>query len=63
MYGEQKRQFDGPTIIYCPTKKMTSTIQEQLNSVGIRCDIYHADLTIEKRKETQAGFMADEIDV
>lgn len=56
-------RFDGPTIIYCPTKSMTGEVSAALRTLGIKCDIYHAGLTIDYRKKSQISFINDEIDV
>lgn len=56
-------KFDGSTIIYCPTKSMTGDVAAALKTVGIKCDIYHAGLSINYRKKSQISFINDEIDV
>lgn len=63
MSGENKKKFDGPTIIYCQTKKLTSTISDFLCKMGIKSDVYHADLKMSVRKTTQKKFIYDELDV
>lgn len=59
----QRFKFDGPTIVYCPTKNMTGEVCTALRAIGVKCDIYHAGLTIEYRKKSQISFINDEIDV
>lgn len=63
MNSADKKKFDGSTIIYCPVKKLTSKVCDELRKLGIRCDEYHANLKLEVRKEAQRRFMADEISV
>jgi superfamily II DNA helicase RecQ len=56
-------RFSGSTIIYCQTKKMTTDIVNLLRSIGVKCDQYHAGLTIQERKTTQIDFINDQLDV
>ncbi len=56
-------KFDGPTIIYCQSKKKTGEIVDTLRTIGIRCDCYHAGLSMSTRKMVQKMFLSDEIDV
>lgn len=56
-------KFDGPTIIYCPTKNATGEVAIALKSMNIKCDIYHAGLTLNYRKKSQTNFINDDIDV
>ena len=63
MKTPDKKKFEGSTIIYCPVKKLTSTICDELRKLGIKCAEYHADLKLDVRKEAQRRFMADEIGV
>jgi len=63
-YGEKTiLKFSGATIIYCQTKKMTTDIVNLLRSIGIKCDQYHAGLTLQDRKTTQIEFINDQLDV
>jgi superfamily II DNA helicase RecQ len=59
----QNKKFNGATIIYCQTKKLTGQIKDLLVNFGIKCDCYHADLKMSERKAIQKKFLADEIDV
>ncbi|KAL2761933.1 Werner syndrome ATP-dependent helicase [Daubentonia madagascariensis] len=54
-------EFEGPTIIYCPSRKMTEKVTAELSKLNLSCGIYHAGLTFVKRKETHHRFMRDEI--
>jgi werner syndrome ATP-dependent helicase len=58
-----QNKFDGPTIIYCPTKKLTSEIVQILRGAGIKCDRYHGALDMKERKTIQKSFLADKIEV
>jgi superfamily II helicase len=55
--------FDGPTIIYCITKQACSDVNDACKIVGLKSDIYHAGISYEKRRKTQAEFKNDNIDV
>lgn len=55
--------FNGPTIIYCQSKSMTGEVCAALRTIGIKCDIYHAGLSLDYRKKSQISFINDEIDV
>ncbi|XP_014244781.1 Werner syndrome ATP-dependent helicase-like [Cimex lectularius] len=50
-------------IIYCPTKKKANKISDLLNSGGIKCSLYHADLSLSVRKRVHKSFASDEIQV
>ncbi|XP_017784476.1 PREDICTED: Werner syndrome ATP-dependent helicase-like [Nicrophorus vespilloides] len=54
-------KFKGSTIIYCITKKMTETIAQLLNSNGVQCGMYHAGMSLPKRKETHENFVKDKV--
>ncbi|XP_065222442.1 bifunctional 3'-5' exonuclease/ATP-dependent helicase WRN-like [Planococcus citri] len=56
-------KFPGPTIIYCPTKKATEKVAEDLNSHGIRCAPYHADLSLKTRQSVHEEFVKDQLPV
>ena len=56
-------KFDGSTIIYCQTKSMTDKIVEELRSLGVKCEQYHAGLSLATRKKAQVQFTNDEVDV
>ncbi|XP_074615675.1 bifunctional 3'-5' exonuclease/ATP-dependent helicase WRN-like isoform X2 [Acropora palmata] len=53
--------FDGPTIVYCPTKKATEAVTRELRGLGVNCDYYHAGLGIKERKRVHQLFIRDEI--
>jgi len=44
-------KFDGSTIIYCNTKKVTEEVYQSLDSCNINCDYYHAGRTPKQRNE------------
>eukprot|EP00057_Strongylocentrotus_purpuratus_P011614 XP_011666088.1 PREDICTED: Werner syndrome ATP-dependent helicase [Strongylocentrotus purpuratus] len=54
-------EFDGPTIIYCPTKKATESVGSTLKNLGVKADIYHAGMNPERRKENHHKFVRDEL--
>ena len=60
---DNRLRFSGSTIIYCPTKKKTTEVMEVLQSQSISCDIYHAGLSLDRRKKCYKSFMNDELDV
>lgn len=53
--------FDGPTIVYCPTKKTTETVARELQGLGVRCEYYHAGLAPRERRKVHHLFIRDEI--
>ena len=61
--NKKQLKFDGPTIIYCQSRAMTSEISNELQSIGIKSKFYHAGLSIEVRKRVQIDFINDKIDV
>ncbi|XP_077999699.1 bifunctional 3'-5' exonuclease/ATP-dependent helicase WRN-like [Glandiceps talaboti] len=54
-------EFEGATIIYCPTKKATAKVGDVLKSLGVKAEIYHAGLTLKQRKSAHHRFVRDEI--
>ncbi|XP_006884234.1 PREDICTED: Werner syndrome ATP-dependent helicase-like [Elephantulus edwardii] len=54
-------EFEGPTIIYCPSRKMTEQVTAELRKLKISCGTYHAGMGIKARKEIHHRFMRDEI--
>ncbi len=38
------QEFEGPTIIYCSTKKLVDQIHVLLESLGVQAGVYHAGL-------------------
>ncbi|NXP12787.1 WRN helicase, partial [Thinocorus orbignyianus] len=54
-------EFEGPTIIYCPSKKATEQVVSELIKLGVACGAYHAGMGIKQRRETHHQFMRDEI--
>ncbi|RUS74144.1 hypothetical protein EGW08_018099 [Elysia chlorotica] len=58
-----KFSFDGPTIIYCPTKKATEEVVGALNGMSIACLPYHASLSLSARKKAHNSFLNDQIQV
>uniref|UniRef100_A0A673SSW9 DNA 3'-5' helicase n=1 Tax=Suricata suricatta TaxID=37032 RepID=A0A673SSW9_SURSU len=54
-------EFEGPTIIYCPSRKMTEEVSAVLRKVKLACGTYHAGMGISARREVHQRFMRDEI--
>ncbi|BFY97741.1 hypothetical protein BsWGS_00781 [Bradybaena similaris] len=61
--GSNKFSFDGPTIIYCPTKKVTEEVTSTLNALGVPCLSYHASLSFSARRKAHHSFLNDDIQV
>ncbi|XP_068210386.1 ATP-dependent DNA helicase RecQ-like [Palaemon carinicauda] len=58
-----KYTSDGPTIIYCPTKKLTEEVALTLKGAGLNCGMYHAGLTPLQRKAAHENFVYDKIEI
>ncbi|XP_030335279.1 Werner syndrome ATP-dependent helicase homolog isoform X16 [Strigops habroptila] len=54
-------EFEGPTIIYCPSKKATEQVVSELMKLNVACRAYHAGMGIKQRREAHHQFMRDEI--
>ncbi|NXK08506.1 WRN helicase, partial [Herpetotheres cachinnans] len=54
-------EFEGPTIIYCPSRKATEQVVSELIKLSVACGAYHAGMGIKQRRETHHQFMRDEI--
>ncbi|NXN32330.1 WRN helicase, partial [Nycticryphes semicollaris] len=54
-------EFEGPTIIYCPSRKATEQVVSELIKLGVACSGYHAGMGIKQRRQTHHQFMRDEI--
>ncbi|NXV83233.1 WRN helicase, partial [Atlantisia rogersi] len=54
-------EFEGPTIIYCPSRKATDQVVCELGKLQVSCGAYHAGLGIEQRRRVHHQFMRDEI--
>ncbi|KFQ16748.1 Werner syndrome ATP-dependent helicase, partial [Merops nubicus] len=54
-------EFEGPTIIYCPSRKATEQVVSELSKLNVSCGAYHAGMGIKQRRETHQKFMRDEI--
>lgn len=52
---------DGPTIVYCPTKKSTEEVYQALAGLGVKCVKYHAGMTPLQRDEAHKQFMYDKV--
>ena len=58
-----KRQFPGPTIIYCPSRKDVEKVSEELLAHGVDNKMYHAGLALETRKAAHRMFVYDKVQV
>ncbi|XP_074761361.1 bifunctional 3'-5' exonuclease/ATP-dependent helicase WRN isoform X1 [Athene noctua] len=54
-------EFEGPTIIYCPSRKATEQVVSELIKLNVTCGAYHAGMGIKQRRDTHHQFMRDEI--
>ncbi|XP_061119688.1 bifunctional 3'-5' exonuclease/ATP-dependent helicase WRN isoform X2 [Conger conger] len=54
-------EFEGPAIVYCPSRKEAERVSSALCRLGVLCGVYHAGLATKRRRETQYAFMRDEI--
>ncbi|XP_062069753.1 bifunctional 3'-5' exonuclease/ATP-dependent helicase WRN isoform X1 [Lepus europaeus] len=54
-------EFEGPTIIYCPSRKMTEQVTAELRKLNVACGTYHAGMSCSRRKEVHHSFMRDDI--
>ncbi|NWT75808.1 WRN helicase, partial [Prunella himalayana] len=54
-------EFEGPTIIYCPTRRATEQVVCALNKLNVACGAYHAGMGNKQRRDTHHQFMRDEI--
>lgn len=58
-----KMFFEGATIIYCPTKKQTEAVAQELKSNRIECEVYHADIPLHKRNAVHENFVKDKLQI
>ncbi|KAM9330557.1 bifunctional 3'-5' exonuclease/ATP-dependent helicase WRN [Gastrophryne carolinensis] len=56
-----KWEFEGATIVYCPSRKISEQVTSELLKLGISCGTYHAGMGIKARREVHHRFMRDEI--
>ncbi|XP_074084393.1 bifunctional 3'-5' exonuclease/ATP-dependent helicase WRN isoform X2 [Macrotis lagotis] len=54
-------EFEGPTIIYCPSRKLSEQVTAELRKLDVACGTYHAGMGIKSRREIHHQFMRDEI--
>ncbi|XP_048186902.1 Werner syndrome ATP-dependent helicase [Perognathus longimembris pacificus] len=54
-------EFEGPTIIYCPSRKMTEQVTAELRKLKLACGTYHAGMNFTARKDIHHKFLRDEI--
>jgi ATP-dependent DNA helicase RecQ len=56
-------ETETPGIIYAATKRRAEKLAAALAERGLRAAAYHAGMKRDEREETQAAFMADDLDV
>ncbi len=56
-------QAEKPGIVYVATRKGTEELANQLQERDIQAHFYHAGMKASDRQQTEAAFMADEIEV
>ncbi|XP_032877925.1 Werner syndrome ATP-dependent helicase isoform X3 [Amblyraja radiata] len=54
-------EFEGPTIVYCPSRKTTEHVAGVLSQMNVVCGTYHAGMGIKARRDVHHKFMRDEI--
>ncbi|KAM6072825.1 bifunctional 3'-5' exonuclease/ATP-dependent helicase WRN isoform 3-T4 [Theristicus caerulescens] len=54
-------EFEGPTIIYCRSRKATEQVVSELIKLSVACGAYHAGMGIKQRRDIHHQFMRDEI--
>ncbi|XP_063776091.1 bifunctional 3'-5' exonuclease/ATP-dependent helicase WRN isoform X2 [Pseudophryne corroboree] len=54
-------EFEGATIVYCPSRKMSERVTAELYKLGISCGTYHAGMGISARRDVHHRFMRDEL--
>ncbi|KAJ1519607.1 hypothetical protein ONE63_004881 [Megalurothrips usitatus] len=55
--------FDGPTIIYCPTIKITEDVFVVLRDNSLKAGFYHAKRNLQDRNEVHEEFLTDKLNV
>ncbi|XP_037076328.1 Werner syndrome ATP-dependent helicase homolog [Pollicipes pollicipes] len=58
-----KWRFDGATIVYCPTRKVTEVIHTAFLNSGVPCVMYHAGMSLPQRKASHEQFVRDKVSV
>ncbi|XP_075060702.1 bifunctional 3'-5' exonuclease/ATP-dependent helicase WRN isoform X2 [Mixophyes fleayi] len=54
-------EFEGATIVYCPSRKTSEQVTAELYKLGISCGTYHAGMGIKARRDVHHRFMRDEL--
>ncbi|KAM6473025.1 bifunctional 3'-5' exonuclease/ATP-dependent helicase WRN isoform 2-T3 [Liasis olivaceus] len=54
-------EFEGPTIVYCPSRKLSEQVAVELRKLNLVCGIYHAGMGVKARQDVHHKFMRDEI--
>ncbi len=58
-----REQTRGTTVIYTPTRRLAELVTRALMRTGIRAAPYHADLTMEMRRQVLLDFLQDRLPV
>uniref|UniRef100_A0A336LU24 ATP-dependent DNA helicase n=1 Tax=Culicoides sonorensis TaxID=179676 RepID=A0A336LU24_CULSO len=53
----------GSIIIYCLTRKQTEEIAGILQSYGVKCEAYHAGLSVKQRRSVHEKFVRDQVQI
>ena len=56
-------QQEAAGIVYCLSRRRVETVAETLQAQGFRAAAYHAGLPAERRRQVQADFLRDELDI
>ncbi|XP_025071723.1 Werner syndrome ATP-dependent helicase isoform X2 [Alligator sinensis] len=59
--GSSTYEFEGPTIVYCPSRRITNQVAAELMKLNVVCGMYHAGMGIKERRCVHHRFMRDEI--
>ncbi|XP_059578374.1 bifunctional 3'-5' exonuclease/ATP-dependent helicase WRN isoform X4 [Alligator mississippiensis] len=59
--GSSTYEFEGPTIVYCPSRRITNQVAAELMKLNVVCGMYHAGMGIKERRSVHHRFMRDEI--
>ncbi|KAL0890770.1 hypothetical protein Bca101_014753 [Brassica carinata] len=62
-HGNQKKDLEGPTIIYVPTRKETVNIAKYLCGVGLKAAAYNASLPKKHLRQVHQEFHEDKLQV
>ncbi|KHN74060.1 putative Werner syndrome ATP-dependent helicase -like protein 1 [Toxocara canis] len=55
------KHFGGPTIVYCRTRAAVQEVHKFLAGLGVKCAMYHANLSSAARRKAHENFVKDKI--